>query len=125
MHSINKLPGWIFSIALLASIFSYSGYAHNAAMQQNTRTELVDLKNHKGSTLAYNINAKRSLQAYASSSFSDIDFQYLLNSYNVTCNIKFATQKRTILNANNYFSTNELRIISPLNTDTYNNIFIG
>jgi hypothetical protein len=126
MHlNSSKSRSLILSIALLASVFSVSGYAHNPAMHQNITTELVVIDNVETAYCVDNFNGKSALQTEYFSLFTSFDFNHFLDTYNKACDVKFEAQKKAIINAENYYLIYQLAPTLLTNTDDYHNIFIG
>jgi hypothetical protein len=125
MHLNRKSRSLILSIALLASFFSVSGYAHNPAMHLNSPIELVVSDRP---VTAYNVNSfnrECALQTKHFSIFTNFDFTIFLDTYNKACDVKFEVQNTTIINAVNCYQLNAFKLFHFSNTDNYHNIFIG
>jgi len=127
MRNVGKSSKWIISLALLTSLISFSGFARSSTLHQNTLiTELVVHHNSKTSYVGtVSFTSKYPLTIKSFSAFFSFNFSSFLNVFNNSCRVRLDTQNRIVNNTLNYYSTDELKLIVPSNTDKYNNIFIG
>ena len=117
--TFNKLHKWIFSLAIVASVFSFAGNAtYSTSFNKNSIELVVDKKtDHKASDYYF-----FSFNHYVKSC-CEFNFKTLLNSQNALDLIKFENVSKNALNYNYYNNFKFLK--HSINQYDYHYIFIG
>lgn len=115
----NKLHKWIFSLAIVASVFSFSGNATYSTSFNKISIELVINKktDHKTSDY-YFFNFNTYIKSYC-----EFNFKTLLFSQNGLGTVKFENVSK---NALKYYYYNHFKFLKhTINQYDYHYIFIG
>ena len=115
----NKLHKWIFSLAIVASVFSFAGNATYSTTFNKISIELVISKktDHKASDY-YFFNFNHYIKSYR-----EFNFITLLISQNALESVKFDFVSKNVLN---YCYFNQFKFLKhTVNQSDYNYIFIG
>ncbi len=114
-----KIHKWLFSIALIASIVSFSGYINHSETVMSSPIELLIAKKPVSKAVIYyfgivNPNIKHSF---------NFSFKSCLKNYNSIHSLQFKTVNEIALQYVSYVQFKEF--IYSVNQDYYLKIFIG
>ena len=102
MLTFKRIQNFIASIALLATIISFSGFSSSNNSSNINQTELVsksassDYSTTKTCNFDYNTSKKVTYNQYIS-----FNFKLLLNTFNFNYNVQLRTQKKAVLRFRN------------------------
>ena len=114
-----KIHKWLFSIALIASIVSFSGYINHTETMVSNSTELLLVKKPVSKTAVYYFGI---VNSDISHSFN-FSFKTLLKNYNLKHSLMFKTINERALQYVNHIQFKGF--IHFINQDHYHKIFIG
>ena len=125
MQSIGKLHKWLFAVAVLTSLFAYSGLADTPFTFQATKTELVVSEIRDNTSCAIYESFANTVPVDDPRVYRTFDFRCFLRVDNTAFNLKFNTQNKSLLRSRNFESDLWLKLISVLKIDYHSYIFIG
>ena len=114
-----KKHKWLFSIALIASIVSFSGYINHTESLASNPTELLLVKKPVSKTAIYYFGI---VNSNINHSFN-FSFKTLLKNYNSIHSLMFNTLHERALQYVNHIQFKSLT--NSINQDEYHKIFIG